>query len=1451
MQHKMYPVFVDNISNDVKTADLRNVFDRCGDVIEVTIVSNHGFVIFGNPDHALEAIRKVDGHELNGRRLTVDVSKELEDYLQGRNKKEYSDDNRGHDRPRNTFDRENFRGGRGGRGDRGRRGWVHRGGRGRGFRGRGRRGYGRFSPNSRNDRRSRSPRDSESYQYQQDRNRSPQSRRYSMGDEKRRSFSPMVKTYPPPENDDGRYFHFKGSRGSRGKSKPSPPRRGQNIFPSRESRTPSPRRSTSRSRTRSPSKYDSSYRSKSSRKRSHRSRSSSRSQSRGKIDSEVTLPARHSLESVAEGSKGSKMDSFGFFTASNFVETKIENKGKSPCKPPPATSPITSTSANDTTTTSATNDDEVECGYQKKEKDDPAAPKCKKSPKSPENSDEATNVNQKLDDPESSVTADKEKSKKAKKSSKKAESADQQVDLREILKNKKKKEQSKSVDEAFELPPVKRRKSSSNSTSFKNNTNIQIKVERESESVRTIMVGANEKSKQVKAFEDTLTETEADLKHKSTLPPPSARAGMPPTISPLTESIKFEKLDPDKYQKLFVGNLFNPVENEDLEMLLEEFGTVYEIKRYEKHAIVTVECSKERSDEACRALDHNNWMDNWIRVKPNRYPQSKEEADAIYRSKQTAGERNMNRWYAQHDDRDQITLFRDRNPSSDSTGVQEEREPKKPKPSLPKTELDTKFIGSFSKSDPEDDTKDENIAEIQEKPESNLTATTENLNEQLEMELADKLKKRRGIGRKVRSFRIYCATSNKNFMSEMVEVFTRFGAVKSNEWDGPCIAIDLESTEKKAVQCIFETNKIRYKGQELRVKFKDGTEEDKMEFQEIYEVEFRNYPKDLVPTNASQVRPAMAATDVKTTSNKVDELPIGVLPQSSSLGAFGAPGIPDQEMLSSIIQKARENMIKSENTTNKSALPNLSTPAPKSEQLYNAYAISTAPLTDDPQYLSEVEGRIHSVNNRIVLIQFHTGSSWRLTKLSPGTMYVDGKKCLGYLIKNNTFHSWPQVLKTFLYQGAKVKMDVKRMYDEEEINEAREICGESVTYSTPLVWKMDTSKPTEKDITISRLKQKLTVLKGSVTSIYPKWGVIGTNKGEVFFEVNHVYIDNKKFEKNVSLLNHIEKGDTLAVQCVNIPDYLEMSEIARSAPGFAGRTDTLKFHARLVWHLNAEVDPYSVRESGSPDFSDIECNYLTTSSTLNKPLPSDREITARPTKGWSGRVEEIHLPAGGVILLDDHLNLKPFERYAYFHRSRVYANGSKISSSTSLDDEIVPGDRVTVDVVENMQPGVIKKSNAYVASEAYWVALSVHLNSNERGVLIARSLRMEVDYINNQRFQETAETHDKHLFQNISFFRDYQKFVILIVSLLSDKAKNILKQSYTLFLNFSTTINKLFWSKIVSLPLVNYPEVSCLPIKRLIPWNNNNNWGSMSYVVHENYTLYMNYILFVSGLRQC
>jgi hypothetical protein len=55
------------------------------------------------------------------------------------------------------------------------------------------------------------------------------------------------------------------------------------------------------------------------------------------------------------------------------------------------------------------------------------------------------------------------------------------------------------------------------------------------------------------------------------------------------------------------------------------------------------------------------------------------------------------------------------------------------------------------------------------------------------------------------------------------------------------------SSEIDAVRCVSETNGITYKGQNLRVKFEDGSLEDSPRFQRQYLNLFRNYPRQLVP----------------------------------------------------------------------------------------------------------------------------------------------------------------------------------------------------------------------------------------------------------------------------------------------------------------------------------------------------------------------------------------------------------------------------------------------------------------------------------------------------------------------------------------------------------------------------------------------------------------------------
>ena len=81
---KVFPIFVDNINQAVKTHDLRKLFSRAGDVKEVTIISHHGFVTFGNPDDAVRAIEKFNYYHFYGKKLKVEASKELDDFLEKR-----------------------------------------------------------------------------------------------------------------------------------------------------------------------------------------------------------------------------------------------------------------------------------------------------------------------------------------------------------------------------------------------------------------------------------------------------------------------------------------------------------------------------------------------------------------------------------------------------------------------------------------------------------------------------------------------------------------------------------------------------------------------------------------------------------------------------------------------------------------------------------------------------------------------------------------------------------------------------------------------------------------------------------------------------------------------------------------------------------------------------------------------------------------------------------------------------------------------------------------------------------------------------------------------------------------------------------------------------------------------------------------------------------------------
>ena len=251
------------------------------------------------------------------------------------------------------------------------------------------------------------------------------------------------------------------------------------------------------------------------------------------------------------------------------------------------------------------------------------------------------------------------------------------------------------------------------------------------------------------------------------------------------------------------------------------------------------------------------------------------------------------------------------------------------------------------------------------------------------------------------------------------------------------------------------------------------------------------------------------------------------------------------------------------------------------------------------------------------MVQFCKGGKHEFAKFIPGQMYINGKINLGVVIKNNTFHTWPQSVRNFLCVGNPVKMDLKKMNDK-EIEEIRELVAEEVLYSASLIWKV---KPTPDELCIDRIEGCPRgvgdlITKARVTKLYPKWGVLNE---KIHFRVQDLYIQSENLSTNQSLLKHLAIGDVMGVY---------MKPVELTDPLY--QNDNIKYRAGLVWNINAEVDPYPVINSNSNVDLDIsEVKFMITSSTLNCPLPNTSVVEKA---SWTGVIESIYLPAGGVCI---------------------------------------------------------------------------------------------------------------------------------------------------------------------------------------------------------------------------
>ncbi|MCL4152621.1 UNVERIFIED_CONTAM: hypothetical protein GTU68_062350 [Idotea baltica] len=67
-------IFVGNLHKDTKVEDLRSLFETYGRVVEADILTNYAFLHMDTESNSQEAIRNLDGYELNGLRIRVQES---------------------------------------------------------------------------------------------------------------------------------------------------------------------------------------------------------------------------------------------------------------------------------------------------------------------------------------------------------------------------------------------------------------------------------------------------------------------------------------------------------------------------------------------------------------------------------------------------------------------------------------------------------------------------------------------------------------------------------------------------------------------------------------------------------------------------------------------------------------------------------------------------------------------------------------------------------------------------------------------------------------------------------------------------------------------------------------------------------------------------------------------------------------------------------------------------------------------------------------------------------------------------------------------------------------------------------------------------------------------------------------------------------------------------------
>ena len=479
-------------------------------------------------------------------------------------------------------------------------------------------------------------------------------------------------------------------------------------------------------------------------------------------------------------------------------------------------------------------------------------------------------------------------------------------------------------------------------------------------------------------------------------------------------------------------------------------------------------------------------------------------------------------------------------------------------------------------------------------------------------------------------------------------------------------------SEATAVRCVCELDGLVVKGSRIKVSFMRGSYEDSKEFKEKWASQIALFNSQEHKTKVEAE--LKAVTTQPTGKMKLSQIGEGLNSLDMSLSL---------EPLHPMYKKIGSNPF-SDLYNDRISVPAAagSQDALESERSAHLTSQETAnsllrfgpghfqgPSGSDTDRLTNVHATIHSIQNKMILLEFISPLSGckSMAKLVPGQMYINGQQSLGFVIKSNAFHTWPKMVKDFLQIGRSVQMDARRL-TEKEMHEGKDR-EKTILWTSPLVWQPG-SRPSEQELTLNMGKSETKVSTAVVTQLHTSWGMLSHPQGNIVFHVEQMFWETAPLQATSSLLSdtEVEVGDRVAV-------HFRQTKPGETAVVGAPLTSLA---ALLVWVVASEVDPWVYHTW--PIHSTI--TFLATSSTLSRQLPGDSEADHL---NLTGTVEDIHLPAGGVIKLKkeavDALNLAPgvnletFSR-VYFHRSRLHINGSKIQSDQRLDQELVPGDKV-------------------------------------------------------------------------------------------------------------------------------------------------------------------------------